>query len=343
MKTRHSRSELTGSSLLTNNTRCVGMHRLTSISTPTNLFNCDSCSRPISKGEPAYSCRECLFQQCQSCWFEQSMQESKLNNGLENCLLSREEFDHLQTGDKFDHRDKYGMYSEAVVIQKLGDVVYLRYEHYGGKWNVMVSYKDDPSAFAKYQSISNRHASSVLSDSNIGDHVLFKPSMNTSSEWKEAKIIKMHEMSGQVKVEYKNESNDIMKRWTHLDNLSEVRPLLNDTEQIHCHKANIHHHHFVDQNGSNVIQNGFVQFQNNNDQKDNDQNEGMNPKLKEIAYLKRIAGNAEMALQGNGGLVLRNGTYSVSKFVHNLDPVYKVYLYLYIYGTCCLYLFTNQR
>ena len=152
--------------------------------------------------------------------------------------------------------------------------------------------------------------------------------MNTNTEWKEAKIIKMDERSGQIKVEYRNESEGIMKIWTHLDNNLEIRPLLNDTEQLQHQKGNIHRHHFVDESGSNAIQNGFVQFQNDNDQKDHDQDEAMNPKLKEIAYLKRIAGNGGMALHGNGGLVLRNGNYSVSKFVHCLDPVYKVcYVY----------------
>eukprot|EP00486_Rosalina_sp_Unknown_P004976 CAMPEP_0201568678 /NCGR_PEP_ID=MMETSP0190_2-20130828/9901_1 /ASSEMBLY_ACC=CAM_ASM_000263 /TAXON_ID=37353 /ORGANISM="Rosalina sp." /LENGTH=405 /DNA_ID=CAMNT_0047990077 /DNA_START=46 /DNA_END=1264 /DNA_ORIENTATION=+ len=50
-------------------------------------------------------------------------------------------------------------------------------------------------------------------------------------------------------------------------------------------------------------------------------NERPNPQLKELAYLKRFAENG-MALEGKGGIILKNGKYQVHKFVHRLDPVY---------------------
>ena len=48
-----------------------------------------------------------------------------------------------------------------------------------------------------------------------------------------------------------------------------------------------------------------------------------NTKLDTFAYLERIAPGGKKALQGKGGIILQKGTYSVSKFVHNIDPVYQ--------------------
>ncbi len=66
------------------------------------------------------------------------------------------------------------------------------------------------------------------------------------------------------------------------------------------------------------LQNGYVQ---NMSQEDKKEEQTDNP-VEKFAYFKRFTGE-EMALRGNGGIVLRNGTYSVYKFVHNINPVYQ--------------------
>ena len=93
-------------------------------------------------------------------------------------------------------------------------------------------------------------------------------------------------------------------------------------------------------NNTNSISYGYHQFDwndilltqhishNNNDEKNDEEKQSskqhQHPKLLKFADIKRIAGNDLCALEGNGGIILRDGKYPVYKFIHDINPVYKV-------------------
>ena len=76
-------------------------------------------------------------------------------SSLDDCLLTKEQVKSSQIGDKFDHRDEYGLFAKAKILDIKGTRFYIHYIGYDKKWDTWTNYKENKFAFAKYKSISH--------------------------------------------------------------------------------------------------------------------------------------------------------------------------------------------
>jgi hypothetical protein len=157
-----------------------------------------------------------------------------------------------------------------------------------------------------------------------------------SIEHVDADLIRMRSIDEMEETD--DDYSDVPRRLSKHKSIHVFSPRLN--RQLHPTAFATQQHH---RSPTTHIRNGFVDFSTNDmdvihedsdlrveqpEEKEEDaeskENGSKNTEiLKSFAYLKRIAGNSK-ALEGRGGIILQDGTYSVSRFVHTLKPVYKV-------------------
>eukprot|EP01084_Bolivina_argentea_P126135 223398_1 len=135
----------------------------------------------------------------------------------------------LNIGEKVDHRDLYGHWALATIIDKAHDrsgMLQLHYDGLSAQYDTECSYINELHRFALPGSISRR-AAHRLRSIKVGSLV----DINTMQHpgWRKAEVVACSQRSGQIQVQYLLDISGGMmekpmkwKRWVHLDNISEV-------------------------------------------------------------------------------------------------------------------------
>ena len=137
----------------------------------------------------------------------------------------------LKVDDDIDHRDEYGFFLQAKILEKDGTNLRLRYydnddnDDMMDDMNIWSDYNKELYRFASYSSITRR-PSHRLKNMEKGNSIKVNPlRKKKNSGWKIGKINKMDKKSGQIQVAYKAKNGIRYLYWTHLDNIKEIKSI----------------------------------------------------------------------------------------------------------------------
>ena len=131
----------------------------------------------------------------------------------------------LRVGDKIDYRDQVGRFLHAIIIQKNGTNLKVRYDGLSEKWDSWSDFTKELFRFAAPRSISKRPAHRFKCI-KLGSYIDVNPKQMHSG-WKRGEVKRLHKTSGQVLIGYHNadEAKDCLN-WAHLDDETEIAPYL---------------------------------------------------------------------------------------------------------------------
>eukprot|EP01084_Bolivina_argentea_P000220 419_1 len=132
----------------------------------------------------------------------------------------------LQINDKIDHRDTFGQFCVATIIDKRGENNFkIHYDGWSEKFDIWSNSKTEINRFTEYESISKRKAiANRFKGLSVGDYVDINVNINKFlckyDGWKAGEVAKFDDNSGQIQIKI---LNDGLKIWVHLDNDKEIR------------------------------------------------------------------------------------------------------------------------
>ena len=97
--------------------------------------------------------------------------------------ISLQEALKLKVDDEIDHRDKYGQFCYATIIEKKGTNLKIHYDGWSAIWDKWSDFNTELYRFAKAGSISRRPAHR-FSDLIDGDHVRISPTQTSHAGWR---------------------------------------------------------------------------------------------------------------------------------------------------------------
>eukprot|EP01084_Bolivina_argentea_P242115 406271_1 len=157
---------------------------------------------------------------------EEKTENKNNNNNAFAALVGHmnlEEAKSLKVNDQIDHRDKFGRFSFATVLEKQGTNLKIHYDGWGNKWDIWSDFSVEIHRFAIIGSISRRPAHKYK-EFKKGGYVRINPTQRHPG-WKCGKITEMDQNCGQVHIEYSLGDTRYNTYWAHLDDTLEIDDL----------------------------------------------------------------------------------------------------------------------
>merc|ERR1712228_82748 len=129
----------------------------------------------------------------------------------------------LKVDDKIDHRDHFGRFLDAIIVEKQGTNLKIHYVGLLSIWDVWSDYNKELHRFAESKSISKR-AAHRFTDLELGGYIDINPK-HQHCGWKQGEIRNMDKESGQIQVVYENAATNYLY-WAHLDDEEEIAVFL---------------------------------------------------------------------------------------------------------------------
>merc|ERR1712228_305513 len=132
----------------------------------------------------------------------------------------------LKVDDKIDHRDHFGRFLDAIIVEKQGTNLKIHYIGLLSIWDVWSDYNKELHRFAESKSISKR-AAHRFTDLELGGYIDINPK-HQHCGWKQGEIRNMEKESGQIQIVYEYAATNYLY-WAHLDDEEEIAVFLSNS------------------------------------------------------------------------------------------------------------------
>lgn len=180
--------------------------------------------------------------------------------------MTIDEASKLSVNDTIDHRDEYGLFLPAMIMEKDDTNLKIKYNEKHNGISIWCDYEKELDRFATYKSITKRPRHRLKSVEK-GDKIRINPlRKKKNTGWKIGNIHKYYNKKyGQVQVSYKAKNGIRYLYWTHFDNMTEIK-LLQDKEGID-HEEDIKKPMDIDKASKTVIDLTLIDSDNKNTKK----------------------------------------------------------------------------